>query len=119
MRQVTCISPHGGLHKGSKRLRLPPAESGYVSVPALGASTKDGQAPIAVGATVDAPDAPAFIADGFHFVDAATGKADECPGGDSCWCGGNCQVPPDVPSPQPDDSAATGEDGAGTGAEGN
>jgi hypothetical protein len=118
MRQVTCISPHGGLHRGSKRLGMPPAEAGYVSVPALGADTRAGQKPIAVGATVGAPEAPAFIADGFHFVNE-NGEADQCTGGSSCWCGGNCQTPPGVPAPQTDDTTGTGADSAPAGPEGN
>jgi hypothetical protein len=112
MRQVTCISPHGGLHRGSKRLGIPPAEAGYVSVPALGADTRAGRKPVAVGDTVDAPEAPAFIADGFHVIDAATGHG--------CWCGGNCQPPLAAPpAPATDDSTSTGGDPASAGPEGN
>jgi hypothetical protein len=62
------------------RLALPPNEGGHVFNAVLGY--------VAVGAEVDAPEAPAFIADGFHFVDDATGEADRCSGADGCWCGG-------------------------------
>lgn len=94
MRKVRCVSPHGGCHNGMRAdnglpahpgyggpLRLPPNEGGHVVNATLGY--------VAVGAEADAPEAPAFIADGFHFVDSATGEADVCDRpGEGCWCGG-------------------------------
>src|SRR6185437_5421523 len=93
MRRVRCVSPHGGAHNGlradnelpaapgySGALRLPPNEGGWVVNPVLGY--------VAVGDEVDALEAPEFIADGFHFIDAASGKGDACEApGDACWCG--------------------------------
>lgn len=97
MRKVKCVSPHGGCHHGMRAdngmpahpgyggaLRLPPNEGGYVANAVLGY--------VPVGSVTDAPEAPAFIADGFHFVNA-DGGADECAGGDGCWCGGTHHVP--------------------------
>jgi hypothetical protein len=93
MRTVRCVSPHGGAHHGldhddravppgySGPLKLEPNEGGWVDNAYLGY--------VAVGAEVDAPEAPEFIADGFHFVAAATGQGDQCTAeGDACWCGG-------------------------------
>jgi len=61
-------------------LKLAANEGGWVWNAVLGH--------VPVGAEVDAPDAPEFIADGFHFVDAATGEGDVCAGeGGGCWCG--------------------------------
>ena len=101
MRKVRCVSPHGGCHHGMRAdnglpahpgyrgpVKLAPNEGGWVDCPALGGH-------IAVGSVTDAPEAPAFIADGFHFVDDATGKADVCAGADGgCWCGGAHHAPP-------------------------
>ena len=91
-RKVRCVSPHGGAHHGTDGhdrpaspgyrgpLRLPPNEGGYVDNAVLGR--------VPVGAEVDAPEPPGFIADGFHFVDAASGQGDVCAAaGDGCWCG--------------------------------
>lgn len=94
MRRVRCVSPHGGAHHGLRAdnelpappgyagaLTLPPNEGGWVVNPVLGH--------VAVGDEVDAPEPPAFIADGFHFVDVTTGTGDVCQGpGEGCWCGG-------------------------------
>jgi hypothetical protein len=105
MRKVRCVSPHGGCHNGMRAdnglpahpgyggpLALPPNEGGHVVNAVLGY--------VAVGAVVDAPEAPAFIADGFHFVDAATGEADVCGRpGEGCWCGGAHHAQPE---PEPD-----------------
>src|SRR5262249_46651031 len=94
MRQVKCVSPHGGIRGGDKRKNIAPAADGYVDNAVLGL--------VRVGDTVTAPDPPAFIADGFHFADAATGKADECAApGDGCWCGQHRTppVPEDIPAP--------------------
>ena len=92
MRRVMCVSPHGGAHHGTDaegdpvgpgyagRMMNPPNEGGYVDNAVLGR--------VAVGDEADAPEAPEFIADGFHFVDAATGTADACTApGNGCWCG--------------------------------
>jgi hypothetical protein len=92
MRTVRCVSPHGGAHHGldhddhavpegySGPLKLPPNEGGWVDNAHLGY--------VRVGDVADAPEAPEFIADGFHFVDAATGEGDTCSAaGDGCWCG--------------------------------
>jgi len=93
MRKVRCVSPHGGCHHGQRadngkaappgfagQLLHPPNDGGYIDNAVLGT--------VAVGSVTDAPEPPGFIADGFHFVDDVTGKADECtaPGG-GCWCG--------------------------------
>jgi hypothetical protein len=71
MRQVRCVSPHGGAHNGLMHngdpappgfagpLQLEPNEGGYVVNGVLGT--------VAVGSVVDAPDD--FTCDGFHFVD--------------------------------------------------
>lgn len=110
MRKVRCVSPHGGCHHGMRAdnglpahpgfggpLKLAANEGGWVDCPALGGH-------VAVGAVVDAREAPLFIADGFHFVDDGTGLADECAGpGGSCWCGGAHHAPP------PDDDAQDDE----------
>lgn len=104
MRKVKCVSPHGGCHHGMRadnslpahrgytgQLALPANEGGWVDSAVLGH--------VAVGSVVDAPDAPAFIADGFHFVNEA-GGADECTApGDDCWCGAHREQLP----PEPDD----------------
>jgi hypothetical protein len=100
MRQVKCVSPHGGARYGtngrgdpvlsatySGPRQLPANEGGYVTNGVLGR--------VAVGSTVDAPEAPAFIADGFHFV-TSDGKADECTIlGPACWCGLHKTAEPD------------------------
>jgi hypothetical protein len=108
LRKVRCVSPHGGAHHGIDGkgrpavpgyrgpLQLPPADGGYVENDVLGR--------VMVGAEVDAPEPPAFIADGFHFTDAVTGLADVCTAaGDSCWCGQHRAAqpapPPGVPGP--------------------
>lgn len=104
MRRVRCISPHGGGHHGLFRdgraagpgyegpLEHPPNPGGYVVSAVLGT--------VAVGAELDAPDAPFFIADGFHFADAATGAGDVCSAaGDGCWCGQHRAAPPPEPVP--------------------
>lgn len=108
MRKVRCVSPHGGarhgvLHNGdpalpgdSRPLRHPPHEAGYVDVPAL-------RRTVAVGDEIEAPEPPGFIADGFHFADAATGAADEC-AGKPCWC---AQHPPEPAGPAPANTTAT------------
>lgn len=109
MRQVKCISPHAGLHRGDRRRGVPPSPAGYVSVPSLGRDLQHGR-PVEVGSVIDAPEPPGFIADGFHFVDAATGEADQCAGSGDCWCG-RCPPAPDAApeiAPQPDDSAGDG-----------
>jgi hypothetical protein len=110
MRRVRCVSPHGGGHYGLDRndqaagpgyggpLKLPPNEGGYVVSPVLGT--------VAVGGELDAPDPPFFIADGFHFVDAATGAGDVCEtAGDGCWCGQHRVLPPPPEPPAPPASA--------------
>lgn len=92
MRAVRCVSPHGGAHNGLMMnddpappgfrgaLKLEPNEGGWVYNAVLGH--------VPVGAEVDAPEAPDFICDGFHFVDVATGQGDVCDmPGDGCWCG--------------------------------
>ena len=92
MRKVKCVSPHGGAHYGtngrgdpvgplySGPRQLEPNEGGYIDNTVLGR--------VPVGAEVDAPEAPEFIADGFHFVDSETGAGDACSVlGDGCWCG--------------------------------
>lgn len=93
MRKVRCVSPHAGARHGIRAdnghparegykgaLATPPHPGGYVDNAVLGRVPFD--------AVVDAPDAPAFIADGFHFVVEGTGKGDECAvPGDGCWCG--------------------------------
>lgn len=91
MRKVRCVSPHGGAHHGTDGRgqpvgplyngprQLPPNPGGYVDNAVLGR--------VAVGAEVDAPEPPGFIADGFHFVNDAGGP-DVCEvTGDGCWCG--------------------------------
>lgn len=108
MRRVRCVSPHGGAHNGLRadnempappgyagRLALPPNEGGWVQNTVLGT--------VAVGDEVDAPDPPEFIADGFHFTDAATGQGDVCQAaGDACWCGQHrAAVLPAAPSGPP------------------
>lgn len=98
MRRVTCVSPHGGAHHGTDRdgdpvgpgysgpMAHPPNPGGYVDSPVLGR--------VAVGSEVDAPDAPEFICDGFHFVNE-DGGADECKQlGRDCWCGRHRDVSP-------------------------
>jgi len=92
VRKVKCVSPHGGARHGTDSrgrpvgpayqgdYRNPPCEGGYIDNGVLGR--------VAVGATVDAPEPPGFIADGFHFVDATSGEGDVCETvGDDCWCG--------------------------------
>lgn len=112
MRTVRCVSPHGGARHGLRAdneqparpgyqgaLLLEPAELGWVWNPLLGH--------VRVGDEADAPDAPDFIADGFHFVDAATGRGDACQGiGGTCWCGQHrdlrvSEMPPDTPPTTP------------------
>jgi hypothetical protein len=111
VRKVRCVSPHGGAHHGVRAdngmparpgfkgtLSHPPNEGGWVDNAFLGR--------VAVGSTADAPEAPRFIADGFHFVDDATGAGDVCKlSGDLCWCGRHRAEsdpePPGVPSPAP------------------
>src|SRR6185437_11804480 len=111
MRRVRCVSPHGGAHHGQRAdnelpaapgyqgaLRLPPNEGGWVVNPVLGY--------VAVGDEVDAPEAPEFIADGFHFVDAASGKGDACEAaGAACWCGQHRHELPAPPLPPEDPPA--------------
>ena len=92
MRQVKCVSPHGGARHGTNGRgdpvqagytgprQLPPSDGGYIDNACLGR--------VAVGDTVSAPDPPAFIADGFHFERVPGGGADECTAaGPDCWCG--------------------------------
>lgn len=113
MRTVRCVSPHGGAHHGLRAdneqpaqpgyqgaLLLEPNEGGWVWNPLLGH--------VRVGDIVDAPEAPGFIADGFHFVTVSdnpdtTGRADVCAAaGDACWCGQHRAAPPaDAPPPAP------------------
>jgi hypothetical protein len=110
MRKVTCVSPHGGCHHGMRADNSLPAHPGYGGRLALDAN-EDGWVTsavlghVAVGSTVDAPDAPEFIADGFHFVNEA-GTADACAAaGDDCWCGvhrgGQPDAPPDAATVPP------------------
>lgn len=103
MRRVRCVSPQGGAPHGIRAdneepappgyqgaLKLPPNEGGWVSNAVLGT--------VAVGDEVDAPEPPEFIADGFHFVDAAAGAGDVCQApGPGCWCGGAHHIPAPVP----------------------
>ncbi len=115
MRRVRCVSPHGGAHHGLRAdnelpappgytgaLTLPPAEGGWVWNAVLGH--------VAVGDELDAPEPPGFIADGFHFVDAATGKGDRCQApGDGCWCGGAHHAQEPAPAVPPSDEVAKEE----------
>lgn len=111
MRKVRCVSPHGGAHHGTDaegdpvgpgytgRMTHPPNEGGYVDNAVLGR--------VAVGAELDAPEPPEFIADGFHFVDLTTGQGDVCQvPGDGCWCGQHRDAPPPDPGPAPDAAPA-------------
>ena len=106
MRTVRCVSPHGGAHHGldhddrpvppgySGPLKLQPHEAGWVDNATLGY--------VAVGEEREAPDAPEFIADGFHFIDVATGTGDVCSAtGDGCWCGQHRQAAEPAPAPAP------------------
>jgi hypothetical protein len=92
MRTVRCVSPHGGARHGLRAdneqparpgyqgaLLLEPAEGGWVWNPLLGH--------VRVGDEAEAPDAPDFIADGFHFVNADGGPDVCAAAGDGCWCG--------------------------------
>lgn len=110
MRRVRCVSPRGGAHHGIRAdnelpahegyggaLLVPPHEGGYVDNAVLGR--------VAFGDELDAPEPPEFIADGCNFVDAATGRGDECQDpGDGCWCGGahHLAVPEPASPPPPD-----------------
>jgi hypothetical protein len=49
---------------------------------------------VAVGDEADAPDAPEFICDGFHFVNADGGPDLCAAAGDACWCGQHRDAPP-------------------------
>lgn len=114
MRRVRCVSPHGGAHHGIRAdnelpahpgyegpLKLPPNEGGWVDNAVLGT--------VAVGDEVDAPEPPEFIADGFHFVNAATGTGDVCQApGRGCWCGGPHHDPASPPPPPPPPPSGTG-----------
>lgn len=107
MRRVRCVSPHGGAHHGLRAdnemparegytgpLLLQPNEGGWVWNPLLGH--------VAVGDEADAPEAPEFICDGFHFVGAATGQGDVCAAaGDACWCGQHRDVQAEAPQVPP------------------
>ena len=121
MRTVRCVSPHGGAHHGlmlnddpappgfTGPLKLAANEGGWVYNPLLGH--------VPVGGEVDAPEAPAFIADGFHFVDAATGQGDICSTpGDGCWCGQHRQAAAAAEPATPPTATTTLSDLLGNGA---
>lgn len=120
MRMVKCVSPHGGAHHGLRAdnelparpdyqgaLLLEPNEGGWVWNPLLGH--------VRVGDEVDAPDAPDFIADGFHFVNADGGPDVCAASGDGCWCGLHRGIEPSAPQGEAVVIATTGANsGPGT-----